>query len=60
MEFNTTNILGVIHCSERVLEDLVGFNTRYFIEEPSAAGVHEQSMALHFQQTKYMRSLFLA
>src|ERR1700741_3517732 len=38
------------------LEDLYGFDTGNVIEEPTATGVHEQGMALHFEELERRRA----
>src|ERR1019366_3751620 len=42
--------LGELQGACRVMDDLDGFDARQFVEEPSATGVHEQSMTLHLEK----------
>ena len=39
-----------LHYAPRVLDDLLRLNARQIVEEPAATGVHQQGVALHFQQ----------
>src|SRR5258706_13655323 len=47
-------LIGELDNAASVLEDLGGFNTRHFIKKPTAAGIHEHGVALHFHDSQYL------
>src|SRR5215469_6064147 len=45
-------LLSQLYCPGGVFEDLHGFRSGHFIEEPAAAGVHQQEMPLEFEHAE--------
>ena len=57
MQIDTCYLLDIIYGPVGILQDLVGFQPGDLIEKPTAAGIHQHSVALHLHQAQYPDNL---